>query len=217
MTLRLWLVRHGESTWNADRRVQGWANPPLTERGAWQARQVAARLGKLDEVAALYTSPQVRAIQTAEAIAAATGIAPIVDARLREHGMGQATGHTWSEISDLWPHLLEYAHRGEAVRPHIPKTEPEEDFYARVEAVFDEFIARHEAGDVVIVAHGGAFRGFFTTWFNVPWETYLGLRFGNASVTLAELKRPGWLDVHFVNDTSHLKNGADDKTETQRR
>lgn len=212
MTLRLWLVRHGESTWNAARRVQGWADPPLTEKGAWQARQVADRLGQLDEVTALYTSPQVRARQTAEAIAAATDVAPTVDARLREHGMGQATGRNWDEIVDLWPHLLEYAHRGETVRPYIPETEPEEEFYTRVEAVFDEIIARHPQGNIVVVAHGGTFRGFLSAWFNVPRETYLGLHFGNASVTLTEFEMPSWMKVHFVNDTSHLKNGADAET-----
>ncbi len=209
MTLRLWLVRHGESTWNAARRVQGWADPPLTEKGRWQARRVAERLGQLDEVTALYTSPQVRARQTAEAIAAATSVAPIEDVRLCEHGMGEATGRNWDEIIDLWPHLLEYAHRGETVRPYIPETEPEEEFYTRVEAIFDEIIARHEKGDVVIVAHGGTFRGFLAAWFNVPWETYLGLRFGNASVTLAEIEMPGWMNVLFVNDISHLRDGAE--------
>jgi broad specificity phosphatase PhoE len=213
MTLRLWLVRHGESTWNAARRVQGWADPPLTERGIRQARRVAERLSTL-EVTALYTSPQVRAVQTAEAIAAATGAEPTVDARLREHGMGQATGHKWDEIITRWPHLLDYAHRGEAVRPHIPETEPEEEFYARVAVVFDEIVARHDEGDVVIVSHGGTFRGFLTVRFNIPRETYLGLRFGNASVTLAEIERPGWMNVHYVNDTSHLRDGAEGEKDT---
>ena len=211
--LHLWLVRHGESTWNAAGRVQGWADPPLTERGIRQARRVAERLSTL-EVTALYTSPQVRAVQTAEVIAEATGVAPRVDARLREHGMGEATGHKWDEIITRWPHLLEYAHRGEAVRPHIPKTEPEADFYARVEAVFDEIVARHDEGDIVIVGHGGTFRGFFAVRFNIPRETYLGLRFGNASVTLAEIERPGWMNVHYVNDTSHLRDGAEGEKDT---
>ena len=69
MSLRLWLVRHGESTWNALGLVQGWADPPLSEVGEWQAEQVAQRLAGV-ELAAVYSSTLQRAFQTAQIIAA---------------------------------------------------------------------------------------------------------------------------------------------------
>src|SRR4030088_1814309 len=73
---RLLLVRHGESTWNAARRIQGQLDPPLTERGAAQARALSERLtGR--RLAALYSSDLARTWETAEPIAAAVGMEPV--------------------------------------------------------------------------------------------------------------------------------------------
>ncbi len=206
MSLRLWLVRHGQSTWNAEGRIQGWADPPLSAQGQWQAEQIAGRLASV-ELAAIYTSTQQRAVQTAQAIGTASGLTPIPDERFKEHGMGEATGHDWEWMIEKWPQLQEIASRGESIRPHIPGAEPLPVFNRRMRAAFAELREKHPTGDVVVVSHGGAFRVYLAFLLGVDEKRDSGLRFGNASLTLVEFIAPGWTDIRFVNETCHLRDG----------
>src|SRR5262252_9580356 len=80
---RLLLVRHGESTWNAARRIQGQLDPPLSDRGMTQAQEVAERFGG-HRLEGLYSSDLARTWQTAEQIGAAVGLEPVPEPGLRE-------------------------------------------------------------------------------------------------------------------------------------
>jgi broad specificity phosphatase PhoE len=83
---RLFLVRHGQSTWNAQGRIQGWADPPLDETGHEQARRLALRLAAEEHgVSAIYSSPLLRARQTAEAVGLALELTVQTDDRLKEN------------------------------------------------------------------------------------------------------------------------------------
>src|SRR5687767_12818211 len=98
---RVLLVRHGQSTWNAEGRWQGWADPPLSELGATQALTAANHVEHVD---AVVSSDLVRARETAEIIAKALGIAEVEAFRgLRERGAGDWTGLTRPEIEERWP------------------------------------------------------------------------------------------------------------------
>lgn len=102
----LLILRHGETAWNAEGRWQGALDSPLTPRGEAQARAMAgflAGLGITSETHDLRSSPQGRAMSTAEAIAAATGLTPIPDDRLREIGVGLWAGLSRAEIDARWP------------------------------------------------------------------------------------------------------------------
>src|SRR5690242_596043 len=90
---RLLLVRHGESTWNADGRIQGQLDPPLSERGVAQAREVAERFAG-HRLAGLYSSDLARTWQTAVAIGAVVGIDPVPEPGLREIALGEWEGKT---------------------------------------------------------------------------------------------------------------------------
>ncbi|MCD6345348.1 MAG: histidine phosphatase family protein [Anaerolineae bacterium] len=206
MSLRLWLVRHGQSTWNAEGRIQGWADPPLSAHGQRQAEQVAGRLAAV-ELAAIYTSTLQRAAQTAQAIGEATGLVPIPDERFKEHGMGKATGHDWEWMIEKWPQLQEIASRGENIRPHIPGAEPRAVFNRRMRAAFAELREKHPTGDVAVVSHGGTFRAYLAFLMGVRDGVDPGLHFSNASLTLVEFIAPGWTDIRFVNETCHLRDG----------
>lgn len=100
--MRLILVRHGESTGNLARRMQGWIDPPLTPRGEEQARRVGTALAGLAP-AALYSSPLRRALDTAVAVGRAVGLAPEPDPDLRECYLGEAEGLTWDEFAESYP------------------------------------------------------------------------------------------------------------------
>lgn len=204
MSLRLWLVRHGQSTWNAEGRIQGCADPPLTELGRWQAERVAQRLLS-EDLTALYCSPLERAEETAAVIGDAVHLVPQVDERLREYDVGKgAEGVNWRTLVERWPHLEALAREGKRVSRHLPGAEPPETFTRRVLGAFDDIRSAYEEGEVGVVAHGGVFSEYLAYLLHAEPEYHPGLRFSNASLTLIELGGPGWVDIVFVNETCHL-------------
>ena len=145
---RLLLVRHGQSTWNADGRWQGQANPPLTELVEQQAFDAARRVGMVD---AVYASDLERATHTAEIIAGQLGLDVMVDPRLRERHAGPWEGHTRAEIDDQWPGMLESGERPEGYEDDV-------HVIARALVSLTEIAGLHDDGDVLIVTHGGVVR-----------------------------------------------------------
>lgn len=99
---RLVLLRHGRTAWNAERRFQGQADPPLDRVGFAQAYEVAAMIAAL-EPDVLVSSDAARALQTAEAVGAATGLDVLPDVRLRERSLGHWEGLTREEVADRYP------------------------------------------------------------------------------------------------------------------
>lgn len=157
----LWLVRHGESTWNALGLVQGQTSAPrLTRRGVGQARAVARLLADRP-VGRLFSSDLQRTVQTARPIAAGLGLDPIRDARLRERSFGRAEG---TPVRSLLPALSGIAD-GRVVDADAapPGGESVRQLVARVGGFLDELwdgAASPEpgGGDVVLVVHGGVVR-----------------------------------------------------------
>jgi broad specificity phosphatase PhoE len=146
---RVLIVRHGQSTWNADGRWQGRADPPLSALGEAQARAAADTLPDVDRVVA---SDLARARQTAEIISAARRLGPVhLDERLRERDSGDWTGFTREEIELAWPGWLDTGRLPDNFEP-----------WERVaERVTDAVWATHDAspgGTVLVVAHGGVVR-----------------------------------------------------------
>jgi broad specificity phosphatase PhoE len=204
MGLRLWLVRHGQSTWNEIGLVQGWADPPLSELGKWQAEQVAKRLA-LIELTAIYSSTLQRAFQTARIISEWTGVVPSPDPRLREHGMGEATAMEWGRKAFFtrWPFLTEIANQGKPILAYIPGAEPLNTFIRRVNCCICVIRNTHSEEDVAIVAHGGVFRHYLADLLHAS----LGeaeFSFSNASLSQVEFDEDNFAKIRFVNDCTHL-------------
>jgi len=197
---RLFLIRHGRSTWNADHRIQGQADPPLDGVGREQARRLAERLRE-DAPVVLYASPLRRARETAEIIGEALGVPVVPDERLKEYDVGAITGLTWAQIEERYP---EVARRwGEASESlEIPGEEGDAPFRARVAAVFDEIGSRHVEEAVGVVAHGGTL-GIYLNHL-IGLSTWLSpFRFGNGSLSVVELN-PVRPRIVLLNDTCHL-------------
>ncbi len=144
----LLLVRHGQSTWNADGRWQGQADPPLSALGERQAAAAGATLeGPFDAVAA---SDLARAASTAAAIAAAQGLEVVMRLpALRERAAGPWEGHTRAEIEERWPDHLATGRRPEGY-------ESDDDIVGRVLPALDEL--RELGSRLVVVSHGGVIR-----------------------------------------------------------
>lgn len=206
MSLRLWLIRHGQSTWNVEKKAQGWADPPLSDLGVWQAKKTAQHLSQETEFEALYSSNLVRASKTAQALADITGLPIQTDERLREHGLGEAQGMVWdfSQAVKRWPQIAEPAARGELIFSLIPGAEALDAFMERIVTAFDEIRARHSSGNIAVVSHGGVFRAYFAHLMRSPIG-FPGLRFDNASYSLVKLRDPGWVSIEYINQFCHVR------------
>jgi broad specificity phosphatase PhoE len=146
---RIVLVRHGQSTWNADGRWQGHADPPLSALGEAQARAAADGCPAVDVVVA---SDLVRAQQTAEIIAGQRRFGPVrPEPRLRETFTGEWTGLTRDEIEEAWPGWLAADRRPAGF-------ESWEAVAQRATSALKDLHAAHRGGTVLAVAHAGVIR-----------------------------------------------------------
>ena len=155
---RLLLVRHGESTWNADGRWQGQADPPLSDAGRQQAVDAARSIGTVD---AIVTSDLERAAETGATLARVLGVERVaVEPRLRERDAGPLSGLTRPQIYDRFPRLLPDDPAGfepdDEGRPRWPDGwERDTDLWARVEVALMAIARLVPDGDVVVITHGG--------------------------------------------------------------
>lgn len=199
MSVRLYLVRHAESTWNAEDRVQGQADPPLSERGRQQAAQLAARF-RGEGIAGMYASPLHRARQTAEPIADALGLSVRIDERLKEHNMGLFTGLVWTDIAVRFP---EFAATWMEQPLDMPGGEKHLAFRARAVSALQDIVARHPSSKVVVVSHGGILGEYLSHVLGLATDRRHPFRFDNASVSLVEVGS-AIPRLHRLNDISHL-------------
>jgi probable phosphoglycerate mutase len=146
------LIRHGETLWNTERRMQGQLDSPLTERGVWQARRLGERLATMD-FSTLYSSDLPRARLTAQRIADLSGHDIIADARLRERHFGLFEGLTRVEMEARDPQA--YA-RFMSRDPQyaVPGGESPAGFFARCRAALEDLAARHRGETIAVVTHG---------------------------------------------------------------
>lgn len=142
------LVRHGETDWNRDRRVQGHTDTPLNETGRAQARELAGALAA-ESFDAVYTSDLARAQDTAALVAAdhAVELVPLV--ALRERHFGTWEGLTDDEVLARFP---------DARPGHWGDGETAEEMTERVLAALATIAAAHPGGTVLVVSHGGPLR-----------------------------------------------------------
>ena len=151
---RIIAVRHGETAWNVDARIQGQLDVGLNDTGRWQARRVGEALAG-EKISAVYSSDLGRARQTAQSIAEVTGVAVVPEEGLRERSFGIFEGKTFDEIQETWP---DHAHNW---RKRIPEWEPPEggesliQLRERVTRTLQGLAARHPGELIVVVAHGG--------------------------------------------------------------
>jgi probable phosphoglycerate mutase len=142
------LVRHGETDWNFERRVQGHADRPLNETGRAQARALADELAG-EPIDAVYSSDLVRAHETARIVAERLGLDVIALPDLREKHFGTWEGLTDREILARFP---------DARRGHWGDAETTEDVARRVLGALRRIAQTHPKGRVLVVAHGGPVR-----------------------------------------------------------
>lgn len=146
------LVRHGETDWNRERRIQGSTDIPLNDTGREQARATGVLLASR-RWTALVASPLSRAAETARLIGAEVGLGePELEPRIAERDYGQAEGLTGPEIDAMFPDGAD-----------VPGREPREAVAVRAVAALHDLAARHPGEAVIVVAHGGVIRSVLET------------------------------------------------------
>lgn len=153
LTTRLCLIRHGETDWNAEKRIQGQIDIPLNAVGAAQARAAARGVAE-HPIRAIYSSDLGRAHETARAAARALDLQVTLDPALRERHYGMFQGLTYSEASERFPSEFarfstrdgdyDFGH-GESLRT----------LGLRVRQFMDEIVMKHVGHTVLLVTHGG--------------------------------------------------------------
>lgn len=142
------LVRHGETDWNAERRVQGKSDRPLNETGLAQARALAAELAE-QPLDAIYASDLSRAYETARIVAATRALPVEAIPELRERDFGSWEGLTDDEVFERYP---------EARDGPWGDAETRDELATRVLAALRRIGLRHPGGRVLVVTHGGPLR-----------------------------------------------------------
>jgi probable phosphoglycerate mutase len=209
---RILAIRHGETAWNVDTRIQGQLDIALNEKGRWQAARLALALAARDRIDAIYTSDLVRARDTARAIAERTGAPLTADKGLRERAFGRYQGMTFAEIEAVRPdEAARWRHRD----PHWAPPEGESllQMRERVRQTLDQLAARHPGGQIAVVAHGGVLDLLYRAATGMELQAPRTWQLGNAAVnrllwTTQALTLVGWAD------TAHLDEDWHDETST---
>jgi|FaiFalDrversion2_1042247.scaffolds.fasta_scaffold00046_6 broad specificity phosphatase PhoE len=203
MTTRVFLVRHGQTEWNAQRRYQGRSDSPLTPLGQDQMRRLAAALAQ-EPVAAVYTSPLGRCWWGAECIAAVHGLEPIPEPDLVELNHGILDGLRVEEMEAEVGELVRRWWRDPA-RVRLPGGETLEEARTRAMRAFGRIVAGHPDGTVVVVSHAGINRLILLTLLDAPLSAYFRLQQHNGAINLIEASSPEEARIVTLNDTCYLK------------
>jgi len=151
------LARHGETDWNREGRFQGHADPPLNRTGRAQAVDLSVAL-MAEQLAAVYSSPLRRALETAEVLAASHGLEPVPVDDLREVDVGSWSGLTRAEVEERFPaqfaRWLDYGQGWE-------DGETYEEMGRRAVDALLLLAAAHDGERVLAVTHGGPIRAAF--------------------------------------------------------
>ena len=197
--LELWLVRHGETAWNREGRVQGYGHagdPALSEHGQMQARRLAPRLARTT-FSAVYSSDSRRTLQTAQL--ALPGVKVRLEARLRELGFGAWEGKMWVDVAKTDPDALKRWY--ENPYQHAPTGgEPYAELKARIQTWLSTL---PKTGRVLAFTHGGPVRAALYGLTGVP-DAQWRFEVGPASVSKLVLGDAGVI-IKTVGDAAHLE------------
>ena len=208
---RLIAVRHGETAWNVDTRVQGQLDIGLNEVGRRQSVRLAQALVD-EQLEALYASDLGRARDTALAVASLTGLPLQLDPRLRERAFGRFEGMTYAEIEQRFPD------ESRRWRQRDPDFAPEGGgealaaFQARAVAAVAAIASRHRGRHVAVITHGGVLDALYRAAARVALDAPRTWHLGNAGINRllhgeAGFTLVGWGDTGHLQGTS-LEEGA---------
>ncbi|KZV23099.1 phosphoglycerate mutase-like protein 4 [Dorcoceras hygrometricum] len=205
------VIRHGETEWNADGRIQGHLDVDLNHAGRQQAIVVAERLSREPKISAVYSSDLKRASDTAQIIAQCCGVLEVTkDPNLRERHLGDLQGVVFSDIAKVRPeaHKAFVSNRKDQEIPG--GGESLNQLYARCTSALQKIAQKHQGERVVVVSHGGAIRALYRR--ASPHGRSVG-RVMNTSLNVFHISDEdewsikSWGDVSHLGQSGFLKSG----------
>ena len=199
--MRLILVRHGQTEWNAGGRYQGQSNVALSETGRKQAISLAERF-PVNALDAIYASDLDRAKETAECVGQKLGVAVRMESAFRELSFGDWEGLTYQEISSRWPEEADklFTAPDELV---IPNGETFQELQKRALDKIHLLYEKHIDQTVAIFAHGAINKTILAGLMHIPLHYLWSLRQDNTAVNILRLDGR-YVSVELINSTSHL-------------
>ena len=206
-TTRFCLVRHGETDWNAARRLQGHTDIPLNQHGIVQAIQMAKALKAIDlQFDVLYSSDLQRAVNTAAAVEEKFGVKAIIDQQLRERHLGALQGLTTDEGPRLKPDLWAI-HLSRDLDHALEGGESIKQFANRIHVALENIRVQHAGKTILLVSHGGALDMMYRLASNQSLGSEKAVAVPNASLNWISHNGHSW-QVDKWADTSHLEKVA---------
>lgn len=199
---RIVAIRHGETAWNAESRLQGQRDIPLNALGRAQAATLAGAL-RDEGLGVVYASDLDRAWQTARALADALALPLVSDAGLRERCFGMLEGLTYQQIDRDWPEL---ARRWRCRDPEFAPEGGESlvDFSARCIGSVARLAASHRGQAIALVSHGGVLDSLFRAANRIALDAPRTWALGNAAINRL-LHSPGGFTRVGWDDCRHLQ------------
>jgi probable phosphoglycerate mutase len=205
---RIFAIRHGETAWNVDTRIQGQLDIELNALGRWQAQCVGRALQD-ETLQAIYSSDLSRAFETAQAIAkhAATPLQVTPEFGLRERHFGHLQGKTWNDIETDWP-LDAKLWRGRDPHWSPEGGESLTVLRARIAQCVDKLAVAHVGQSIALVAHGGVMDVLYRLATQQDIQAPRTWHLGNAAInrllwTPQGLSLVGWGDVSHLSDANN--------------
>ena len=190
-------IRHGETDFNTERRLQGAMPVPINDCGRSQS-QALARYLRQSPVDAIYTSPRLRAKETAEIIARHLRLPLIQDERLAEIAFGKFEGHTFAEVEELFPDAFAMWQAG--YRPYrVPGGESRLDVQLRMQLAWDDIVSAADHSTIAVVGHSSAMIILLAAMFAILPAG----RVRNTSISTLERYKEIWRITAFA-ETPHL-------------
>lgn len=180
MTAYITMIRHGETDWNANKRIQGQTDVELNDRGYEQAQKITDTASQ-HRFSAIYSSDLSRAYATAQALAVKLGLEVVATPQLRERHLGIFQGWSGDEVQSRWPG--EYArYRQRDTEQNLDNGESLRQLQRRVINVFQELIARHNGEHIALITHAGVIDIVYRHPLCRPLHTARNFEIRNASV-----------------------------------
>lgn len=211
---QVYVIRHGQTGWNAEGRWQGHADVALSAEGIAQARALAKRLSAVD-FAAVYSSDLERARETGRILAEATGAPLVIDPRLRELNLGALQGLTHAEIHERYPDDVDQM-RVNYLDHVITRGESRRALQARAYAAWQDMLEQTGSRPIALVSHGGTIRLLLLRLLDpAQRDAIMHMELGNTSWTVLDVGEDGAVRMSVAADSSHLERRASDEGEAQ--
>lgn len=206
---RVIALRHGETMWNVDTRIQGQTDIPLNPTGRWQAQRLAQALGE-EGISAVYTSDLSRAHETAQTLSTALGVSLQADEGLRERAFGEFEGLTYDQIAARWP---DASRRWRQREPEFGPRGGEtlSTFYQRCVDTAHRLAMLHPGQTIALVAHGGVLDCLYRAATRLDLSAPRTWKIGNASINRLLHSEEGFHLVGWA-DTQHLDEESKDES-----